>query len=166
MAKWYWEEENEFLWEKFFPLYQEIYVNFFGIELGPPWRDRLIQAVRSRLRATVRCWQKRFCVVSHIYRAIVEPTRIQFSAIQIACRESSGLYIIIILLCTWKRFIAINIFRNVMNRIREGTGESIWMWRVGTRVILKSILRKWVVTIWTWFIKIRPGTNGRLLRTQ
>jgi len=57
-------------------------------------------------------------------------------------------------------------FTLLMNSIWEGTEEIIWMWKVGTGIILKSILWKRIVTIWTWFIWIMAVTNGRLLRTQ
>jgi len=105
------------------------------------------------------------CTCADICRAIVKLTRIRYDAIKIACLKSSGLCIFVVL-CTWKRFIVINIFRNVMNSTGEGTEEIIWMWKVGTRIILKSILRKWIVTIWTRFIWITAGANGRLLRIQ
>ena len=66
------------------------------------------------------------CTCADICRAIVELTRIRHSAIKIVCLKSSGLCIIVVL-CTWKRFIVNNIFRNVMNSIGEGTEEIIWM---------------------------------------
>lgn len=69
------------------------------------------------------------CTCANICRAIVKLTRIGYvySAIKIVCPKSSGLCIIVVLLCTWKRLILNNIFRNVMNSIREGTEDIIWM---------------------------------------
>lgn len=75
------------------------------------------------------------CTCAHICRAVVKLTRTGYSAIKIACPTSSGLCVIVVLLCTWKRFRVINIFRNVANSIREGTEEITWMWKVGTRII-------------------------------
>jgi len=67
------------------------------------------------------------CTCADICRAIVKLTHIEYSEIKIVCLKSSGLCIIVVLLCAWKRFIVINIFRNETNSIREGTEEIIWM---------------------------------------